>query len=97
MLGIRDGPVCLRLHRREPRSMRFTGTIARRDRPLPLEFRLGEPDYQGDFRRAELWGLEDDAPLGGWIADVKGTVPVTRNATPLQILHPPHRPFQQHP
>jgi hypothetical protein len=58
--------------------------------------RRGESDYQGDFRRVDNgdWKM---TPLGGWIADVKGTVPVTRNATPLQILHPPHRPFQQHP
>src|SRR3981189_1453663 len=30
-------------------------------------------------------------PLAEW-----GTILVTRNAIPLQILHPPHR-FQQHP
>jgi hypothetical protein len=39
------------------------------------------------------WGLEGDAPLGGWNADGKEAVPVTRNATPPPNFAPPHRSF----
>ena len=36
------------------------------------------------------WGLEGDAPLGGWNADGKGAAPVTRNATPLPKFCTPY-------
>ena len=43
------------------------------------------------------WGLEGDAPLGGWNAAGEEAVPVTRNATPPSKFCTPSSLLQQHP